>query len=132
MSTVIVISGIPAAGKSTIARLLANSFPRSVLISGDDLRALVVGGFRDPNNPWDEEMRSQYYLSFQNEAALARTFLNKNFDVVIDDVIRKGDLYEEWLRHFAGIDHKVVLLRPSVEVALRRNFERAEKTVPDS
>lgn len=77
-------------------------------------------------------MRGQYQLSFANAAALTRTFLRAGFDVVIDDVIRKGDLYDEWLRHFEGIEHRVVLLMPSLDVALARNRDRAAKTVPET
>jgi tRNA uridine 5-carbamoylmethylation protein Kti12 len=131
MAMLIVITGIPGAGKSTIARLLSEALPRSVLISGDDLRHMVISGYRDPNDPWDDEMRSQYHLSFKNEAALTANFLGGGFDVVIDDVIRKGALYDEWLKEFQGLDHQVVLLQPSLEAALKRNQDRPEKTVPE-
>jgi tRNA uridine 5-carbamoylmethylation protein Kti12 len=132
MSRVIVVTGIPGAGKSTISRLLAEALPRSVLIAGDDLRRMIVGGYQDPNRPWDEEMRRQYYLSFENAAALTSNVQRHGFTVVIDDVIRKGDLYDEWMRRFAGIDHTVILLRPSLQTALERNDQRPEKTVPES
>ncbi len=92
---------------------------------------MIVRGYKDPNNPWDEDMRSQYYLSFKNQANLARNFLEKGFAVVIDEVVRKGELYDEWLTHFAGIPHQVVLLLPTVGVALRRNAERVSHTVPE-
>ncbi len=92
---------------------------------------MVVRGYKDPNKPWDEEMRSQYYLSFKNQADLARNFLEKGFAVVIDEVVRKGELYDEWLTHFAGITHQVVLLLPAVSVALHRNAERTSHTVPE-
>jgi tRNA uridine 5-carbamoylmethylation protein Kti12 len=131
MTKVILVTGIPAVGKSTISRLLAVSFPRSVVLVGDDLRELVVSGLKDPNDPWDAETRSQYYLSYENEAALARNFLRSGFTVVIDDVVHHGDLYDEWRRYFEGIAHQVVLLMPSLEVAIRRNLERPEKTVPE-
>ncbi len=92
---------------------------------------MIVRGYTDPNTPWDDEMRSQYYLSFKNQADLARNFLEKGFSVVIDEVVGKGELYDEWRTHFAGIPHQVVLLMPMVHVALRRNAERASHTVPE-
>jgi hypothetical protein len=91
---------------------------------------MIVGGHRDPNDVWDDEMRRQYHISFENEAVLAKNFLRDGFDVVIDDVIRKGALYDEWKRHFDGTDHRVVLLLPSLDAALERNLNRSEKTVP--
>jgi adenylylsulfate kinase-like enzyme len=130
MAQVILITGIPAVGKSTISRLLSASFPRSVVLVGDDLRELVVSGYKDPNNPWDEETRSQYHLSYENEAALARNFIRNGFTVVIDDVVHHGDLYNEWRRHFQGIAHQVVLLMPSLDVAIRRNHRATGKVCP--
>ena len=38
------ITGIPGAGKSTVARLLAESFERAAYIEGDVLRGFVVSG----------------------------------------------------------------------------------------
>lgn len=37
-----VISGVSAAGKSTVARLLAERFARGVCVHGDEIRAMVV------------------------------------------------------------------------------------------
>lgn len=63
---------------------------------------LVISGYCDPGGQWYGEARLQYYLSFKNEADLARNFVGKGFDVIIDDVVRIGDLYDEWLKHFVG------------------------------
>ena len=41
---VITITGIMAAGKSTVAELLAHRFPRSVLLRGDLFRGAIVNG----------------------------------------------------------------------------------------
>lgn len=42
-----VISGVSAAGKSTVARLLAERFERSVCVPGDAIREMVVSGRAD-------------------------------------------------------------------------------------
>jgi adenylylsulfate kinase-like enzyme len=38
------ITGLPGAGKTTVARLLAGTFPRSVHLEGDALAACIVRG----------------------------------------------------------------------------------------
>ena len=44
---VIVITGRPGVRKTTMSRLVAASFPVTVTIRGDDMRALVPEGARD-------------------------------------------------------------------------------------
>lgn len=41
---VVLVTGIQAAGKSTVAQLLAERFERSVHVRGDLFRRMVVGG----------------------------------------------------------------------------------------
>ena len=40
----IVVSGAPAAGKSTVARLLAQRLERGVCVPGDAIRAMIASG----------------------------------------------------------------------------------------
>jgi predicted kinase len=49
--TVIVVSGSPGVGKSTVSRLVAAAFERSVHLRADDVMASVVSGWVDPNGP---------------------------------------------------------------------------------
>ena len=46
--TVIVVTGIQAAGKSTIAQALAERLERSVHLRGDVFRRMIVSGRADP------------------------------------------------------------------------------------
>jgi 2-phosphoglycerate kinase len=39
------ISGVPRAGKTTVAHALAVRVARAVVVTGDDIRDLVVSGF---------------------------------------------------------------------------------------
>lgn len=40
--TLFLISGVPASGKSTVARLLAERFERGACVPGDAVRAMMV------------------------------------------------------------------------------------------
>ena len=48
----LLLTGPPAAGKSTTARVLADSLPVAAMIDVDDIRQLVVAGHAAP---WDGE-----------------------------------------------------------------------------
>ncbi|WP_206045799.1 AAA family ATPase [Nocardia mangyaensis] len=55
---IILITGIQAAGKSTIAQLLAERLPRSVHVRGDLFRRMVINGRDDMTpDPSEEAVR---------------------------------------------------------------------------
>ena len=56
MGELIVVTGPPGAGKSTVARVLADRFPRSALVTGDSFFAFVSGGWVAP---WLPEAHEQ-------------------------------------------------------------------------
>jgi chloramphenicol 3-O-phosphotransferase len=93
----LVLTGPPAAGKSTIGRLAAQDRPRAAFIDIDDVRHLVVSGHAAP---WEgEEGRRQRRLGVLNGCALAANFLAAGIDVVIADVLTDDTaaLYRESL-----------------------------------
>ncbi len=48
MGKIIFITGVPASGKSTIAGLIAKTFPKSVHLQVDKLREMMVNGIELP------------------------------------------------------------------------------------
>ena len=82
---------------------------------------MVVGAYK---KPWDDTDRSLLNLSYQAFAALAQTYLKKDFVVVADYVWELKDL-QELLPLFAE-DTKLinVFLLPNLELNLQRNKNR--------
>ncbi len=129
---VVLITGAPGSGKSSVASALAKTIDRAVVISGDDVRALVKSEFKSPAEAWTDEHRLQYYLSFENEASLARNFIAKNFKVIVEDVVHNHhDLFAVWKNYFAGVSYATALLAPTKEKILERNRSRS-KNLPES
>ena len=61
---VIVITGAMAAGKSTVAELLAHRLPRSVHVRGDVFRTMVVNGRAEMTPQPTEEAIAQLHLRY--------------------------------------------------------------------
>ena len=111
----LLLTGPPAAGKSTTARVLAASLPVAAMIDVDDIRQLVVAGHAAP---WDGEAGLlQQRLGVENACDLVRRFASSGIEVVIADVLtlRTAELYRALLPSVL-----IVQLRISVGEARRR------------
>ena len=85
----VVVTGIMAAGKSTIAHFLAQSFARGVHVEADKLHHMIVSGavwMKEPAEP-SGEAAQQLRLRIKNMCLLGRSFLQVGFIVILDDII---------------------------------------------
>lgn len=81
----LLLSGGPAAGKTTCARALAAARERAAYIDGDDIRQLVVASAA---TFWSgSEGRAQHELAARNTASLARNLTAAGFAVTASDVV---------------------------------------------
>jgi len=125
---VIVLSGIPGVGKSTLAALLARRFPRAVHLEADLLQRIIVSGGLWPDGlPADEAMR-QLRLRGHNVALLADSFAEAGFTTIIDDVVI-GDRFHELSADLHTRPFYFVLLVPRLDVVQQRNAQRPDKNV---
>lgn len=90
--TVILVTGIMAAGKSTIAQALAERLPRSAHVRGDVFRRMVVNGRAEMTKFPDEEALDQLRLRYQLAARTADAYAEAGFTAVVQDVILGKDL----------------------------------------
>jgi len=89
---VTLVTGIQAAGKSTIAQLLTERLPQSVHVRGDLFRRMIINGRADMTpDPTDEALR-QLRLRYQLAATVSDAYFQAGFNVVIQDIILGDDL----------------------------------------
>ncbi len=114
---VVLITGVPGAGKSSVAAEVASQLPRSALISGDAVGHLVIGGKATPQpsdgHDWDPEPNAQILLRSRNAAALARSFVAAGFVPVIEDVVVRRTHLLRYLAELDGLNVLHFVLAPA-------------------
>ncbi|MGR6322706.1 AAA family ATPase [Micromonospora soli] len=128
--TVVLVSGIMAAGKSTVAELLARRLPRSVHLRGDVFRRMIVGGRAEMTAQLSDEALRQLRLRYDLAAAAADRYAAAGFTVVLQDVLLGADLpaMVDRIRHRPLA---VVVLAPRAEVVAARERERPKQGYGD-
>lgn len=123
---VIVITGAMAAGKSTVAELLAQRFPRSVHVRGDSFRRMIVNGQAPMTPDASPEASAQLHLRYELAAMAADTYAAHGYDVVVQDVIIGAEL-APFVARVRTADRFLVVLSPSVSVLEWREQQRRRK-----
>lgn len=123
--SVVLITGIPAAGKSTIAQMLAERLPRSVHLRGDLFRRLIVNGGLNVLPDFDADAVAQLQLRYRQSAAAAVQYAEAGFTVIYQDVIMEADLAAQVARIRSRPLYVVVLL-PSQRAVGERESLRAK------
>jgi adenylylsulfate kinase-like enzyme len=127
---VLLITGIQAAGKSTVAQLVAEQLDRSVHLRGDLFRRMIVTGRADMTpDPGPEAVR-QLRLRYQLAASVADQYCRAGFTVVAQDIIL-GEHLTEMVRWIRSRPLLVVVLAPEPAAVAAREAGRAKTAYGD-
>lgn len=121
---VLALTGPTGSGKTTIGEGLAKSLDKCVNIDADHIKHSIPSGFyKDDTNPggWSY---SEWELVGDSIGLLARNFLEKGFDVIVNGYIDEP----AWSAIMDHVDltHRVLLL-PDLEEIVKRDAGRSEE-----
>jgi chloramphenicol 3-O-phosphotransferase len=123
---VYLIAGPMAAGKSTVARLLASRFARGVHLEGDFFRRSVVSGRAEMTPDPSVEALEQLRLRYRLAAAAADGYVEAGFVVALEDVV-VGPLLGEYRAMIRSRPCHLIVLLPSLDAVVAREAGRADK-----
>ncbi|WP_405582119.1 AAA family ATPase [Streptomyces sp. NBC_01190] len=122
---VLVITGVMAAGKSTVAQLLAERLPRAVHVRGDVFRRMLVSGRRELVPRGDGEAVEQLRLRYRMSASTADLYAAAGWTAVVQDVVL-GEHLKPYLDAITSRPLYLVVLAPSPEAVAAREAARAK------
>lgn len=120
------VTGAQAAGKSTVADLLARSFASGVHVRGGAFARWAVRGWTPFDGADPAAVRACLDLRYGLSAQAARAYAAAGFTCVVQDNVYGPDV-PDWLRAVGGPVHLVVL-RPSVAALVERDAARFAAT----
>lgn len=119
----IIISGPPGSGKTTVAAGLAKRFDRSAHVLGDHFFRYIVGGWVDPSTP---EANEQNGHVMRLSSAAAAAYARAGYTTFLDGIY--GPWFLEDVTAAAGdVDMHYVLLRADLETSLERACGRPDE-----
>lgn len=119
--SIVILTGPPASGKTSVAPLIACQRTRCAIIDVDQVRWMLA---HPHAAPWEgEEGKRQCRLGVENACLLAQSFAEDGCDVLILDFLwdYTAPIYRQRL---AAYQPEIILLMPSLEETQRRNRAR--------
>ncbi|MER7048352.1 hypothetical protein [Streptomyces jumonjinensis] len=126
-----IVDGSQCAGKTTTARLLAQTLPLAAHVEGDEMQRLIVSGCRwavpGDNDPGTGHLTGdagvQYGLRIRNACLVAAAFADAGITAVVSDtIINEG--FESLIEVLEGRQVHFVTLRPPVALLRQRGIDR--------
>jgi adenylylsulfate kinase-like enzyme len=128
VSGCVIVTGMPAAGKTTITSLAAALMPRAAQVSGDAVNLMIRSGYVWFMGQPSEQALRQDELCNRNMCSLANNFVDFGFTVLMDTVLADRCELDFFIALMSPRPVRLVVLDPGIDVCRRRNAGRDPET----
>ncbi len=128
---ILILTGPPGSGKTTVSQLLAEQLPRAVQLESDEFFHFIRSGYVEP---WGPTAHDQNTVVMRIVADAASTYANAGYFTIIDGIIIPGWFFEPLRDSLTERGHQVAyaVLRASVGTCQSRCSDRALEPLSDA
>jgi tRNA uridine 5-carbamoylmethylation protein Kti12 len=128
--SVLLLTGPPGAGKTTVASRLVQRFERTVHVESDRFFEFIAAGYIEP---WKTESHEQNQLVMQIVGDAAAGYATAGYFTIVDGILMPGWFFEVLrdVLHARDIAVSYAVLLPSLSICLERSGRRAPDRLRD-
>ena len=127
---ILILTGAPGSGKTTVARHLAGNSQRAVHLESDQFFHFIQSGYIEP---WKPESRAQNTTVMQIVATAAARYAGAGYFTIIDGIVSPRSFLDPLRDSLRATGHSVAyaVLRAPLRVCLTRAASRGSGPLSD-